>query len=242
MKLLLTNDDGIDAPGLAALRRAVEGLGEPFTLAPSEQLSGCSHRVTTKEPLRFIERAQDCFVVDGTPADCVRAGLHALVPDAAWVLAGINAGGNLGADVYLSGTVAAAREAVLDGVPGIAVSHYLKRNQPVDWDMAVTWVRPILAELFRQASSPGVFWNINLPHLPPGSPSPQVEYCHLDPHPMPIKWRREGGLLYNEGVYHDRMRQAGSDVDVCFCGRIAVTRLSLHCDETQSRKTSDLAK
>lgn len=111
MKLLLTNDDGIDADGLHALLTAVRGLGEPVVVAPAGPQSGVSHAVTTDGPVRVEPRGDGRFAVRGTPADCVRVVLHRLCPDAGLVLSGINHGGNLGADVYYSGTVVAVREA-----------------------------------------------------------------------------------------------------------------------------------
>src|SRR5947209_8170414 len=99
MKLLLTNDDGIDAPGLQALFEAARHVGDPVVVAPATALSGCSHRVTTDGPIRYALRQPSRYVVEGTPADCVRVARHRLAPDAAWVLSGINCGGNLGADV-----------------------------------------------------------------------------------------------------------------------------------------------
>src|SRR5262249_57858395 len=123
MKLLLTNDDGVFAPGLEALAEAAAELGEVLVVAPASHLSGCGHRVTTHGPIRVEQVAPGRVAVDGTPGDCVRVALHDLMPDADWVLSGINHGGNLGADVHHSGTVAAAREAVLHGRPAIALSH-----------------------------------------------------------------------------------------------------------------------
>ena len=234
MKLLLTNDDGVDAPGLDALRMAATSLGEAVVVvvvAPIEAHSGCSHRVTTTEPLRLAELASDRtfskFTVAGTPADCVRVALHTVAPDAAWVLAGINEGGNLGADVYHSGTVAAVREAVLHGYSGIALSQYHKKGRPIDWQRAAAWVMPLLRGLLQEPRAAGVYWNVNLPHLEPGAPEPAVVFCPLDPQPLPLSFRREGELLHYNGDYHGRRRQAGADVDVCFGGAIAVTRLSL---------------
>ena len=130
MKLLLSNDDGIDAPGLEALLTAARTIGEPIVVAPAGPQSGVSHAVTSHGPLRVERRGEGRFAVHGTPADCTRVGLLKLVPEAEWVLSGINHGGNLGADVHYSGTVAAVREAVLHGWPGVAVSHYRheKRN------------------------------------------------------------------------------------------------------------------
>ncbi len=227
MKILLTNDDGIDAPGLAALAAAAAGLGEVVIIAPAEPLSGCSHRVTTSGPLRVASRGPGRFAVEGTPADCVRVGLHELAPDAAWVLAGINAGGNLGADVYHSGTVAAAREAVLHGRPGLALSQYRRRGLEVDWERAAAWSAPLLRRLMAQPWQPGTLWNVNLPHRRPDDPEPEVVTCPLDPAPLPLSFRREGELYHYDGNYHERRRAAGTDVDVCFAGQVAVTRISL---------------
>src|SRR4029453_10946704 len=110
-------------PGGAARARAARGRGRGRVIAPAGPWSGRSHAVTTHGPIRVDRRDGGRLAVDGTPADCVRLALHHLAPDAAWVLSGINAGGNLGADVHHSGTVAAAREAVLHGRPAIALSH-----------------------------------------------------------------------------------------------------------------------
>jgi 5'-nucleotidase len=227
MRLLLTNDDGIDAPGLEALYAAARPLGDLVVAAPVGALSGCSHRVTTQGPILIRERGSERYAVEGTPADCVRVALHAMAPDAAWVFSGINQGGNLGADVWHSGTVAAVREAVLHGFPGIAVSHYHKKGQPIDWPRAATQVGQLLRHLLEQPWEPGVFWNVNLPHLEPGAPDPEVVFCRLDPAPLPLSFRREGEALHYDGDYHGRRRTPGKDIDVCFGGRIAVTRLTL---------------
>jgi 5'-nucleotidase len=227
MKLLLTNDDGIDAPGLRALTAAAASLGEAVVVAPTETLSGCSHRVTTRGPIRISARPPLGYAVAGTPADCVRVALHALAPDAAWVLAGINEGGNLGADVWHSGTVAAVREAVLHGFPGIALSQYHKKGRPVDWDRAAAWVQPVLRRLMAEPWTRGTFWNVNLPHLRPDEPDPETVVCRLDPAPLPLSFRRDGDNLHYDGDYHARRHERGTDVDVCFGGRIAATRVAL---------------
>jgi 5'-nucleotidase len=227
MKFLLTNDDGIAAAGLAALDRAARTFGETIWAAPHVHLSGCSHRVTTDQPLRVSEQAPRRWAVEGTPADCVRIGLAHLLPEADWVLSGLNHGGNLGADVHVSGTVAAVREGVLHGKPGIALSQYQKRNQEIVWDRAVRWLAPVLTDLFARPWAPGTFWNVNLPHLGPNDPEPRVVFCPLETGPLPLSFRQEAGLFHYNGNYHQRPRQAGSDVDVCFSGNIAVTRIAL---------------
>jgi 5'-nucleotidase len=227
MKFLVTNDDGIEAPGLEALFAASAPLGSAVVIAPAEVHSGCSHRVTTHQPLRLGPVRPGWYALAGTPADCVRVGLHRIAEDAEWVLAGINEGGNLGADVYHSGTVAAVREAVLHGRPGIALSHYHKRGRPIDWPRAARWLTPLLGRLVEQPPPPGVYWNVNLPDLDAAAPDPEVVFCPLDPGPLPLSFRCEGEWLHYDGDYHGRPRQSGSDVDVCFGGAIAVTRLAL---------------
>lgn len=227
MKLLLTNDDGIDAPGIQALLEAASQVGQPVVVAPIEAHSGCSHRVTTDGPIRVSERGPGRYAVAGTPADCVRVALHRFAPDTDWVLAGVNAGGNLGADVHHSGTVAAVREAVLHGKPGIAVSQYRKRGVALDWKRTAAWVAPLLRKLLDQPWTAGTLWNVNLPHVDPGAADPEIVFCRLDPAPLPLSFREEQGLLHYDGNYHLRRREPGADVDVCFSGRIAVTKIAL---------------
>lgn len=227
MRLLLTNDDGIDAEGLAALRIVAEQLGDVTVVAPVEAHSGCSHRVTTDRPLRIQERGPNAFAIDGTPADCVRVGLHRLVREATCVLSGINHGGNLGVDVFYSGTVAAVREAVLHGVPGIALSHYKKRNLDIDWQRSAEWLVPLVRRLLTEPWKPGSFWNVNLPHLEPGAAIPEAVVCPLEVGPLPLSYLHDDdGLRYN-GNYHERPHLQGTDVEICFSGRIAVTQLVL---------------
>lgn len=228
MKLLLSNDDGIDAPGLEALLAAARTLGDPVVVAPAGPQSGVSHAVTWESAVHVEPRGAGRFAVHGTPADCARLGLLKLAPDARWVLSGINHGGNLGADVHYSGTVAAVREAVLHGWPGVAVSHYHRSGLEYDWERAAGWVARVLAELLGRPIEKGRFYNVNLPHLDPGTADPEVVFCPLDPNPLPLSYRHEedGRSFYN-GEYHMRERTEGSDVDVCFKGRIAVTEIRL---------------
>ncbi|HEX4640176.1 MAG TPA: 5'/3'-nucleotidase SurE [Chthoniobacterales bacterium] len=228
MKFLVTNDDGIDAAGLGALVNAVAALGEPIVVAPAGAQSGVSHRVTWQEGVRIERRDEKRYAIHGTPADCVRLGLLKVVPDAKWILSGINHGANLGADVHYSGTVAAVREAVLHGWPGIAVSHYRRSGVAYDWERATKWVSPILKDLLARPIEPGLFYNVNLPNLPPEAAEPEVVWCALDPNPLPLNYRHEEESdLYFAGEYQLRHRAPGCDVDICFGGRIAVTAVRL---------------
>jgi 5'-nucleotidase len=226
MRVVLTNDDGIEAPGLAALERAAAGLGATLVVvAPEECHSGCGHRVTTNRPIRVDDVAPGRFRVAGTPADCVRIALARLVPDATLVIAGINAGGNLGADIHHSGTVAAAREAALHGLPAVAASQYHRRGTSIEWDRSARWVAEVLATVLGRATGRGEFWNVNLPDLPAGAVDPGVVECAVDGSPFALDYRlTDDGWAY-ESSYHDRPRITGSDVDVCFGGQIAVSRV-----------------
>jgi 5'-nucleotidase len=225
MKILLTNDDGIDAPGLVALEAAVAWLGgETVVVAPAEPHSGCGHRVTTDRPLRVHELAGNRFAVEGTPADCVRIALAEFARDAAVVVSGINAGGNLGADIHHSGTVAAAREAALHGRRAIAASHYHRRGTAIDWERAARWLEQVLRRL-PEATEAGEFWNVNLPDLPADAMLPAVVECAADASPFTLGYARTPDGWRYEASYHDRPRVAGGDVAVCFGGEIAASRL-----------------
>ncbi len=223
--LLLTNDDGWDAPGLEALRQAALGLGDCQVIAPEEPQSGCGHRATTHGPVRFRRPTEDHIAVSGTPVDCVRLGLAQLAAGAGWVLSGINPGGNLGTDVHHSGTVAAVREGAIRGVPGIAVSHYIARGRTIDWSRAVRWTRETLVSLMARGCAPGTFWNVNFPHLGPDDEDPEVVFCPLDPSPLPLSYHFEDGQAVYAGDYQARIRKPGCDTTICFGGRIAVTSL-----------------
>lgn len=229
MRILLTNDDGIEAPGIEALRQAAEEFGELVVAAPLVGLSGCGHQTTTQGSIDVKKIGPDRYSVDGTPADCTRVALHALEIEVDLVLSGINAGGNMGVDTYESGTVAAAREAVLLGIPAIAVSQYVRKDLELVWDNSIEWTRIILREWLGSDhlldNSRPVLWSINLPHLPPSATKPDHVRCQCDHSPHPVKFQAtEGGFTYT-GNYHDRPRLRGSDVDVCMGGQIAVTRL-----------------
>jgi 5'-nucleotidase len=225
MTWILTNDDGIDAPGIRALHKAVNGKGA--IVAPRDHQSGCGHQVTTTRPIQVQRRSDIEYAIAGTPADCVRIAISHLYPDVKFVLSGINAGGNMGVDAYISGTVAAVREAAMHRIPGVAVSHYRKGKRNVDWDVAANWTAGVLADLIARPFEPGTFWNVNLPHLEPGDPDPDVVFCEPCTRPLPANYRVEGDDFYYAGEYAKRDRTPGTDVDVCFSGCIAVTQIRL---------------
>ncbi len=244
MTIVLTNDDGVDAPGLAALFQAVNSLSglaiggaddsvgsqsqqRIVIAAPLEQLSGCGHRVTTHEPIQVQQRSQDVYAIAGTPADCTRLVLSHLCPDVQLVLSGINAGGNLGADIYISGTVAAVREAALHRIPAVAISQYRDRGRAIDWGLSAQLAQEVLKSLLSQPLPAGAFWNVNLPHLQPGEPFPEIIICPLCRQPLPVSYRPEQDGFHYVGNYSDRQRDPGADVEICLAGQIAVTQLHI---------------
>jgi 5'-nucleotidase len=226
---LLTNDDGIDAPGIAALHSAVDRCGT--TVAPLEHQSGCGHQVTTHQPIGITTRPnlygsdRDDYAIAGTPADCIRIAVKHLQLDIDYVLSGINAGGNLGVDAYISGTIAAVREAAILGIPGIAISQYKQNPHPIDWELSTQLARYALDRLFTLPLPPKSFWNVNLPYRARIDPLPQIVFCEPSCDPLAIDYRLNDNELVYAGVYRERPRAPGTDVDVCFNGNIAVTLL-----------------
>lgn len=221
MTIILTNDDGIDAPGIRALQKAV--TGETMIVAPNQQYSGCGHQVTTQRGIKLERRANTEYALEGTPVDCTRLAIKQIATNTKLVLSGINAGGNLGVDVYISGTVAAVREAAIHGIPGVAISHWIKRPLLIDWEVATLWTSKVLEDLLSRPSPPNSFWNVNLPHLEPEQPEPKIILCEPSTAPLPVDFRVEGDMYYYQGEYAKRDRTLGTDVDVCFGGNIAVT-------------------
>lgn len=231
MKLVLTNDDGIDAPGLEALFQASAGLGERIVVAPKTQQSGVGHRMTTREPIQLAEEGPGRFSLGGTPADCSRVALTQIGRDTDWLLAGINRGGNLGCDFFPSGTIAAAREAALLGYRAMAVSQYVASDREVNWEATARRAAMAIRYLLEHSTEDRCYWSINLPHPQDDLADCEIVFCPLDPSPMDVRFRVDGSYVHYEGVYDDRPRRAGHDVDVCFSGHIAVTRLPVDIGE-----------
>jgi 5'-nucleotidase len=231
--IVLTNDDGIGEPGILALEQAVQAalclqpdLGQAVAVvAPDAPQSGCGHQVTTHAPIGLAQQSEHAWAIGGTPADCTRVALWHLYPQTQWVLSGINAGGNMGSDVYISGTVAAVREAALHRIPAIAFSHYRNGKQAYDWERATTWTTKLLLDLMARPYEPGTYWNINLPHLLPDAPDPEIVFCPSCTQPLPVVFQVDGAQLNYCAKYGDRQRDADADVAVCLGGNIAVTQL-----------------
>jgi 5'-nucleotidase len=166
MHIMVTNDDGIHAAGIKALASALAELGQVTVVAPDRERSAAGHSLTLHSPLRVFELREGFYAVDGTPTDCVNMGIHSLLqsrPDL--VVSGINHGSNLGDDITYSGTVAAAIEATLMGIPAIAVSlasFERKGHFPAAAQVAVRVARQVLVN----GLPPDTFLNVNVPNCP----------------------------------------------------------------------------
>lgn len=171
MRILLANDDGINSPGILALLKELEKLGETYVVAPDRERSGTGHSITVFSPIKAqtisIPGSQaKAWVIDGTPVDCVKLGISALLPEPPdYVVSGINRGANLGTDVLYSGTVSAALEGIIMGVPSLAVS-LDSFNPGVDYSFSARFTRAVLRTLARQGMDRDIILNINIPAIP----------------------------------------------------------------------------
>jgi 5'-nucleotidase len=166
MKILISNDDGILARGLALLGEVCAAVGQVTVVAPDREQSATSHSLTLHRPLRATRRADGAFQIDGTPTDCVLLGLGALMQDKPdWVISGVNHGPNMGEDVLYSGTVAAAMEGLAAGIPSIAVSYGSFDLEHLESYRAA--LSRLLERILRVGQFPEqTLLNINLPPIP----------------------------------------------------------------------------
>ena len=231
MRILLTNDDGWGTEGLLTLEKVAAQFGETVIVAPAMPQSGISHQMTFERPLNLVQRGPNSFELDGTPADCVRIAMTQLAGRFDWVLSGINHGANLGADVYVSGTVAAAREAWLQGTRAVAFSQFRQGgiDQEFDWQPTESLTRKIFQMLIESPRSNGrALVNVNFPDVGASfinADDVALKWCELDPNPLPTQFAStEEGFIYC-GVYRERARKQGCDIDLCFTGNVAITKL-----------------
>ncbi len=185
--LLLSNDDGYHSEGIQVLADALDGVGEVWVVAPDRENSAVSHALTLSRPLRMRRMAERRFIVDGTPTDCVTLGicevLKGRTPDL--VVSGINFGANMGVDVHYSGTVSAAFEAAILGVPAVAVS--LVVGEPFTFVHAAHFARVLGVRVLKEGLPAGALLNVNVPA------------CQ----PQGVRFTRLGERRYTEGVVED---------------------------------------
>jgi len=166
-RILVTNDDGINAPGIKILEKTARSLSrDVWVVAPEVEQSGAGHALTIRRPLQVRRVSPRRFAVEGTPTDCVLLAVNSLIADRRpdLVLSGINRGANLGEDVHYSGTVAAAMEATLLGIPSIALSQ-LRSGTQIHWSTAEAHAGTVIRRLASIAWPKGVLANVNFPHV-----------------------------------------------------------------------------
>lgn len=169
-RILLSNDDGIHAPGFELLERIMRELAtDVWVVAPETEQSASGHSLTLRRPLRIRELSEKRYAVDGTPTDSVLLGVMEVMKDAPpdLVISGINRGGNMGEDVTYSGTVAAAMEATLLGIPAIALSQNVVPGGNTWWETAERYTPEVLRRLAGASWPDSVFVNVNYPHIAP---------------------------------------------------------------------------
>ena len=168
LKILVSNDDGADAPGIAALADALSHVGTVTVAAPFQNRSGVSHGMTFSGPIKVqktLRKGMTWYAIDALPATCVRLGLEALLPEKPdIVVSGINRGENTGLVAFYSATVACAREASFHGIPSIAFS--LESSPAMDYTAAADFIVSIVREVKKRGLKRGTFLNVNIPALP----------------------------------------------------------------------------
>ena len=253
MRILIANDDGYRAPGIAALVRACEGLGTIDVVAPEQNCSGTSNSLTLHRPLSVFDAqgpgVQGFHVVSGTPSDCVHVALTGLLPAPPdLVLAGINNGANMGDDTLYSGTVAAAMEGYLFGIPAIAFSQVEKGWEHLDAAAATARgvIEAVLAARRTFGTSPWLL-NVNIPNRADAASLPRVVTRLGRRHasePVIRQQSPRGETIYWIGPAGDaREAGAGTDFHAVATGQVSITPLQvdLTCHASRPQWAAALA-
>ncbi len=246
-RVILTNDDGIDAPGMAVLEEiAAQVAKEVWVVAPEKDQSGQSHAISLHHALRVHERGPRRFAVTGTPGDCAAMGICHLMKDfpPQLMLSGVNRGVNLGIESVFSGTVGGAMTSMMLGVPAIALSQAFTDRRNVPWDTARTLGVPTILKLLETGWSKNACLNVNFPPIPASEAGPialarqgegVIGGMHVDTRTDPR------GMTYHWLNFHrsDRPQSPGTDYSAMRAGRIVVT--PLRYDRTDEDAYDDLA-
>ncbi|MEE8394323.1 MAG: 5'/3'-nucleotidase SurE [Rhodospirillales bacterium] len=243
-RILISNDDGIEAPGLRLLERILKPLAaEVWVVAPLTEQSAAGHSLTLRRPLRINRLGPRRFTVDGTPTDCVLLGVNQVMKDNRpdLVISGINQGGNLGEDVTYSGTVAAAMEGTLMGIRAISLSQVTDDKRATRWAASRKWTQGVLKKLAAQRWPQNVLINVNFPDVPAARVT-GIEVTRQGN-------RKIGGQLA-EGVdprgdtyfwignqrIEDRFK-AGTDLEAVIRGAVSITPLTLDLTHASTLKS-----
>jgi 5'-nucleotidase len=245
MEVLLTNDDGIYAPGLEALYKQLAVRHSVSVIAPDREQSAVGHGITLDEPLRtnrvFVNRAFQGYAVSGTPADCIKMGvLEILKSKPEMVISGINPGANVGVNVNYSGTVAAAKEAALYGILAIAASIHSREVQ--NYDEAAVFITELAQDVYANGLPFGTFLNVNIPNRPFAEIAGiRISRLDMDFFPEYIEKRTDPRArnYYWQGC--DRLPSGKStDVDGSALCADYISITPLKCDQTDYRVLEDI--
>lgn len=249
MRILLTNDDGIHAEGLAVLERIARQLSDDvWVVAPETDQSGLAHSLTLSEPLRLRQIDERRFALRGTPTDCVIMGVRHVLPAAPdLVLSGVNSGANMADDVTYSGTVAGAMEGTLLGVPSIALSQeydYEGDRRIVPWETAETHAPNVISKLIKAGWPEGVLININFPNCAPDEvKGTRVTAQGKLSHDARLDERRDGrGYPYFWLQFGRSKAEVASDSDIAAIRADNISVTPLHLDLTAQAVRQQLSQ
>lgn len=245
-RILLSNDDGVNAPGLKVLARIAKQLARDIWIsAPELEQSGAGHSLTMRRPLRIRKEGVRKYAVDGTPTDAVLLGIRQLLKEKrpTLLLSGVNRGSNLGEDVTYSGTVAAAMEATLLHVPAIALSLHVTPGQPIRWDTVEAHAPALIASLVKAGWPENVLLNVNFPDCAPDAVA-GIEVTRQGRRKigdqLGERTDMRGERYYWIGpMRNEEKTEEGSDLHAIYTNRIAVT--PLHMDLTHDATARSLA-
>jgi 5'-nucleotidase len=248
VRILVSNDDGINAPGLKSLTKIAKAISDDvWIVAPEMEQSGAAHSLTLTEPLRIRKLSARKFAVKGTPTDCVMLAMHSIVkgkrPDL--VLSGVNRGGNLGEDVTYSGTVAAAMEGTLLRVPAIALSQVFTFGHPVKWATAEHHGSRVIKRLLKAGWPEDCLMNVNFPDVMHNSVKGAV-ICRQGR-------RAEADLMFDERIdargvpyfwlgFRRDIGEPHPDSDLAVIARGGISVTPLQFDLTHTRTLNRLKK
>ncbi|HEX4054958.1 MAG TPA: 5'/3'-nucleotidase SurE [Tepidisphaeraceae bacterium] len=248
MLILLTNDDGISAPGLVALYHELVELGEVWVVAPTSVQSAASHGITLSAPLlTSVVKIPDAFsgiAVDGRPADCVKLAVSQILPRRPdLVISGMNSGANVGINVIYSGTVAAAIEAAFLGLPSIAVSLHLRGDVTTDYPRAAGLARKTIDQILKSHLSAGHVVSVNIPALKPGESPAGVKIVRQCTRPWVDTYERRRDprgrdYFWNTSVF--TLGPTDDDTDVAALRQGYITITPLQFDLTDHRQLKHL--
>jgi 5'-nucleotidase len=229
--ILVTNDDGIRSKGILTLAKALQDIGDVFVVAPDSEKSAVAHSLTLHRPLRVDKIKKNSYAVDGTPADCVHLGVNTILPKSPQlIVSGINKGGNLGDEITYSGTVSAAFEGTLLGIPSFAIS--LVSRSHFKFEVAAQFARRVARYMIKRGLPRNTFLNINVPNLDAREIksyriTQQGRWIHngkaviekMDPRGRKYYWIGGGQLIFD--------KRRNTDMEAISKSHISITPLNL---------------